>query len=282
MRNKKNFALVYVIVVLLACFSLEAYAESLSSGSVEGLPERLVVLDDSGQSVSDNGEYFFIVKDMEPFVTYTKNIQIMNLREDKNYRISFRAEPISKTGEIDLENDCQCDISLDGNLIYSGKVTGEGTPDIRDNALDLGIYTPSQSRNMTVNITWQGTSAGDFIDYGERVVTNSGVEITRGKSGENKIYGETEFRWIFYAEVTDKITDSQQVTSNSESSDNNPLDNNYAPYSPNQGINTIVGFVKTGGIIAVGSLIFIMLATLILIFLLIGKKKKQNSNHYSK
>lgn len=273
MKNRKKLSLIFgFIVVLITCFSLEVSAESLQSGSVDGLPERLVVLDDNGNSVSDSGEYFFIVEDMEPLVTYTKNIQIMNLREDKSYRISFLAEPLSKTGEIDLENDCRCDISLDGNLIYSGKVTGDGTPNIQNNALDLGIYAPSQSRNMTVNIIWQGTSAGDFIDYGERVVTNSGVEITRGKSGDNRISGETEFKWIFYAEVTDESSDSEQNTSDSDSSDNSS-----SPSSPNEGTNSIIGFMKTGGIIAVGALILIMLATLILIFLLIRKKKKQNT-----
>ena len=67
------------VVVLLFNFTISVFADELPQGSVEGLPEKLVILDDSGQSVSDNGDYFFLVEDMQPNVTYTKNIQIMNL-----------------------------------------------------------------------------------------------------------------------------------------------------------------------------------------------------------
>ena len=48
------------IVVLLLLFSditLIVNADELKVCSVKGLPEKLVVLDDNGQPVSENGEY---------------------------------------------------------------------------------------------------------------------------------------------------------------------------------------------------------------------------------
>lgn len=194
--------------VLLLCNSLTAFAEvALPDGAVKGLPKKLSVLDSDGNSVSENGEYFFIVENMKPFVSYTKKIQIMNLREDKAYHIYFYAEPVSQKGGINLEQECETVFTLDGNEIFRGKVTGEpaeGYSDISEAPLDLGLYEPGKSRNLTASITWNGQGAGDFIDYGEKIVDKNGTHIIREESGEHYIYGETEFRWIFYAVVDDE------------------------------------------------------------------------------
>lgn len=260
MYRKKLITILFA-VALAFCFCLNANAEELSGGSVGGLPERLVVLDDIGNSVSNSGNYYFSVENMQPMETYTKKIQIMNLREDESYRITFRAQPLSKEGEIDLENECQCVITLDGVTVYSGKITGEGTPDICDNALDLGVYNPGQSKNMIVSVIWNGSSAGGFIDNGQRVVTNSGTEVVREKSGNNYIYGETEFKWIFYAEVV---------------SNNNSNISNTTVSTP-ESSSEIGDFISTGETIAFSAIVTVMVSMLILIFLLIDKKKKRNN-----
>ncbi|MBQ3692804.1 MAG: hypothetical protein II931_05745 [Clostridia bacterium] len=262
------------VVALLCNFMLCAFADELPKGSVEGLPEKLVVLDDNGQSVSDNGDYFFLVEDMEPNVTYTKNIQIMNLREDKSYRITFSAQPLSRSGEIDLENECECVISLDGSQIYSGKVTGEGTPDIRETPLDLGVYTPSRFRRMSVSVKWNGTSVGGFIDNGQRVVTNSGTEITRSMSGKTTIYGETEFKFIFRAEVTDSDVSEPTSDNSVTSSDSSKT----VTTSETTSRTTISDFVKTGEVVAIFTLFIVMTATLTLIVLLIRKKNDKKTS----
>lgn len=262
------------VVALLCNFMLCAFADELPKGSVEGLPEKLVVLDDNGQSVSDNGDYFFLVEDMEPNVTYTKNIQIMNLREDKSYRITFSAQPLSRSGEIDLENECECVISLDGSQIYSGKVTGEGTPDIRETPLDLGVYTPSRFRRMSVSVKWNGTSVGGFIDNGQRVVTNSGTEITRSMSGKTTIYGETEFKFIFCAEVTDSDVSEPTSDNSVTSSDSSKT----VTTSETTSRTTISDFVKTGEVVAIFTLFIVMTATLTLIVLLIRKKNDKKTS----
>ena len=132
MKTKKLKVLAILIITLLYLFVVSAYAYSLDDGSVHGLPEKLVVLDDSGRSVSADGSYYFSVTDMKPGITYVKNIQIMNLRDDKSYSIYFSAESVSSTGDIDLENECECVVILDDQEVYRGKVTGEGTPDMQN------------------------------------------------------------------------------------------------------------------------------------------------------
>ncbi len=293
-KQAKKLIPILIAVVFIFCVHMTAYAaETLPDGSVKGLPERLVVLDDKGQSVSDSGDYFFVVENMQAGETYSKKIQLMNLREDASYKITFKAEPLTKKGEIDLENECVCEIFLDGKEIYSGKVTGEGTPDIRDNAMSLGTYQPGESHIMKVNVKWNGTSAGGFIDNGKRIVDKNGTSVVREKSGQNEISGEITFKWSFYAEVYDNsgeestITVSEVTDPESPSQPGGGTESSYygaSSYDGSQihskpsGGKSIIDFVQTGEVVVWTAIIIILAATSILIFLLVGKKKKQKSD----
>lgn len=198
-RMMKKISSIF-ISALLFCFSITVSAEELPDGAVAGLPERLVVMDSEGNSVSENGEYFFSVENMQAGEPYTKNIQIMNMREDKAYDIYFKIEPVSKQGEIDLEEECTAIITIGDEKVYEGKVSGKDS-NISEKGIGLGNYTPGQSRNMRCTVIWNGTDSGNHIDYGEKIISSDGTSIVREKSGKESISGEIEFRWIFYANV---------------------------------------------------------------------------------
>ena len=288
--GKKKIIPVFIMVFLyiFANITLIVNAEQLKVGSVKGLPEKLVVLDDNGQSVSENGEYFFSVENMQAATTYSKKIQIMNLREDASYIITLRAQPLTNTGEIDLENECKCSIYLDNKMVYYGKVSGEGEPDIRNDAVSLGTYSPGESRIMTVYIRWNGTDAGGEIDNGARIVDRNGTSVVREKSGQSQISGETTFKWIFYAEVKHSGADESKGTiseistyesdipgntSDSESGGSgegtserpDPTDRHDDPNNP----------IATGETIAYVAIGVIMTGTLLLAVLVLGRKKKK-------
>ena len=197
---KKLIAILLTAVLLMSMSVMTAYADELRAGTVAGLPEKLVVLDDNGNSVSENGEYFFEVQDMTPGENYVKNIQIMNLREDASYHIYFNAQPMAKYGDIDLEEECVLTLYLDERVVYQGKVTGDGVPDVRDEPLDLGKYGPGESRVLRAEIVWNATfSQGGSIDEGHRIYDFNGVKVVREKTGKTHIEGEVIFKWIFTA-----------------------------------------------------------------------------------
>ena len=214
--NKPVHKLIVILLcaVLFCSSSLTVLADEIRAGTVKGLPEKLVVLDDKGQSVSENGEYYFSVENMQEAEHYTKNVTIMNLREDAAYRIDFLAQPVSKSGELDLENDCKCVIKLDDKVVYEGKVTGEGTPDIRTKPLDLGHYVPGESHVMNVDIVWIDSGHGGKVDNGARIVDSSGTTIVREPSGVTHLEGEVIFKWIFTAvvDIPDDSDSSQPDT----------------------------------------------------------------------
>ncbi len=204
MKKIKRFFYIFLICGILSVFiTVNAAEEELPDGSVEGLPDAITIMDESGRAVSEEGEYYFEVTDMEPDVTYTKNIQIINLRTDEAYHIYFYAEPVSRSGEIDLESNSTCIFLLDGKKVYEGLVNGNGDTDISKNPIDLGSFSPGESATLTAEITWNGDLGdGSYImDNGSRLVDADGTHIIREASGTSFISGETEFRWIFYAVV---------------------------------------------------------------------------------
>jgi hypothetical protein len=193
MAIKRIIGVLLTAILICSLCVTTVFADELRAGTVAGLPEKLVVLDDAGRSVSENGEYFFEVEGMQANEVYTKKIQIMNLREDAAYRIFFNAQRISTTGEINLEEECICTVYLDGAVIYKGKITGEGEPDIRETPLSLGYYHSGESRIMQVDIVWPNdVDHGNFeIDNGARIVDSKGTTIVREKTGKSHIEGET-------------------------------------------------------------------------------------------
>lgn len=238
---------VFLSFLLLFYGMISVFADTLlPEGTVAGLPEKLTVTDSDGNAVSSNtGEYFFCVEDMTPGEVYSKNLSILNLREDKAYHIYFYAQPLDREGEIDLEEECTASFFLNGEQIYEGKVTGEGNPDMREEPIDLGLYEPGQTGSLTCSIVWNGTDAGTFVDYGQKVTDKNGTEVIREGSGDDTVYGEVTFRWIFYAVV----------------------DEEYVP--PKTGIFADNDLIYVGAAAVVGSMIVLMV-------LLIYKRKRES------
>ena len=210
MSARKNLmALLCGLTVILSGIN-SAFADvKLPEGAVRGLPERLTAMDSSGNAVnSATGEYFFHVENMDFGEVYTKDIQLMNLRDDKAYHIYFYVEPKpeSKKGEIDLEKGCVCSFYLDGKEFYTGDVTGKGNIDLTSEVKDLGYYEPGDSHKLSCSIAWVNQSGDYHIDEGHKVVDVNGTVIERPRSGKDHIEGEIEFKWIFYAAVDEDYT----------------------------------------------------------------------------
>ena len=202
--SKKQKILSWLGSLLIALTFLvpATFAETpLPDGAVKGLPERLAALDDEGNPVnSATGEYFFHVEDMTPGETYTKKIQLVNLREDQTYHIYFCVEPLHKSGSIDLEAGCTCRFYLDDELFYTGNVNGDGNLDLTQ-YYDCGSFFPGKSRTLRCEIVWNELNVQQAIDNGWRLVDQNGVHVLKDPDGEGYVYGEIEFKWIFCARV---------------------------------------------------------------------------------
>ncbi len=204
MNVKKTIvSLLSSLLLSLNATGLTAFAEtSLPDGAVKGLPERLAALDDEGNPVnSATGEYFFHVEDMEYGETYTKNIQLINLRDDASYHMYFYVEPLFKDGLIDLENWCECRFYLDDEEIYKGNVSGNGSRDLAAQHFDCGSYAPGESHTLRCEIIWNEFDVDIDVDNGWRLYDTDGEHIIIDSDGNAHIEGEVEFKWVFYAQT---------------------------------------------------------------------------------
>lgn len=208
MRAKKILTALSSCLLLLSSLScpMTAFADVvLPEGAVKGLPEKLTAMDSDGKVVSsDTGEYFFHVENMQYGTTYTKDVQLMNLRDDKAYHIYFYVEPLFKNGEIDLEKGCECTFRLDGNEFYKGTVTGDGNFDLTKEVYDCGLYNPGDSHTLQCSVVWNDLDVLVGVDNGHRLIDINGEHVLVGSQDSGYVQGEIEFKWIFYAAVDEE------------------------------------------------------------------------------
>ena len=200
---KKMLSALTGCLLLLFCESPAAFAEvALPEGAVKGLPEKLTAMDSDGNTVSSStGEYFFHVENMRFGETYTKDVQLMNLRDDKSYHIYFYVEPLFKDGEIDLEKGCECTFLLDGQEFYRGTVTGDGNFDLTKQVYDCGLYQPGDTHTLRCSVVWNDLDVLTNVDNGHRLIDKDGEHVLVGPDESGYAEGEIEFKWIFYAAV---------------------------------------------------------------------------------
>lgn len=263
MRIRRMVAVLFgSLLFFLNCLGFSAFAEtSLPDGAVKGLPERLAALDDEGNPVnSETGEYFFHVENMEFGETYTKEVQLMNLREDEGYHIWFYVEPLFKKGDIDLEIGCECRFYLDGVEFYKGTVNGDGNIDLKTDHFDCGYYAPGDSHAITAEVTWNNYDSLKGIDNGWKMIDKDGEHILVEADGTTHVEGEIEFKWIFYSQIEVEPDEPEK---------DNP-DNGGSEYAPQTGL-----FLKNGTfwLICIGVIAAAVGVLLILIFI---KKKKES------
>ncbi len=189
MRFKK---IKYLSIPLLTLvMTVPIFADRLPDGSVRGLPQNLIVMDEDGNSVSASGDYYVHIEDMQPRVLYTKDITVMNLRNDAVYRVYMSAAPDHTEGEIDLEGEVEVKLYLENELIYEGDVNGDGTPNMQLNPIDLGgIYNSDEQRKLHAEFIWN--------------ITDETEALILGKTDRDKpAFGAVDFRWIFTAQVNE-------------------------------------------------------------------------------
>ena len=187
----------FLLPVLCISMLTPTYAVELPEGSVQGLPQNLIVMDTEGNSVSANGDFYVHVEDMQPGVLYTKDISVMNLRNDAVYHVYMSMAPNHTEGVIDLEGEVDVKLYLEGELIYTGDVNGIGEPNMQETPIDLGgIYNSGETRHLRAEFIW------NMSQDTEKMIQE------RSEAGETP-FGAVDFDWIFSASIkpSDDSTD---------------------------------------------------------------------------
>ena len=165
-RTKKLVLSVLILTVVLIAAAPQAAAS--------GLPDYFLIGETTGLTVTGDGVYLIDAPELKPGDTITKQLLIRNL-EPYTFRLSLRAEPMEETGPLDLLDEVRLTLTLDGHLLYDGRVRGDEGVNMILTPLDLGLYPSGAYRTLDIVLT-----------------VDSSMSLHYESS-------EAFFRWIFHA-----------------------------------------------------------------------------------
>jgi len=139
-----------IFSVLLIAAVLSGTTAQVQAAEAE-LPPGVLIGDQSGLTVSESGEYFINADSLEAGDVITKQLEIRNL-ESYTYNIFMRAEPLEETGPLHLLNEVKCTLTLDGKVLYDGRVRGDEGFNMILESLDLGTYESGKQRTLIIKL----------------------------------------------------------------------------------------------------------------------------------
>lgn len=179
-RSKRGVSVALFLCLLAAMVS----GMAVRAGAVKDteLPHGILIGDQDGISVDRYGYYYIDIRGLLPGENYRKTLTIQNLETNGRnpesqiaYTVTLASEPLFARGPVNLLDKVHMTIKLNGETIYDGRVRGDGTPDMTETPLNLGVYAIGDRRTMEITLT----VAPD-------------MEMHEEKS-------EADFRWHFYA-----------------------------------------------------------------------------------
>ena len=138
-------------VLLIAAVLSGTTAQAQAAAAAE-LPSGVLIGDQNGLTVSGTGEYFIDADELEAGDVITKQLAIRNL-ESYTYKIFMRAEPLEETGPLHLLNEVGCTLTLEGKVLYNGRVRGDEGVNMILESLDLGTYNSGDQRTLEIKLT---------------------------------------------------------------------------------------------------------------------------------
>ncbi|MFV0400379.1 MAG: hypothetical protein ACK5LX_07130 [Oscillospiraceae bacterium] len=156
-------------------------------------PDCLVLADDKGISVNDEGEYFIDAKDLKPGDRICTTFTFMNLsQDDKWFELYIQTEPVSKQGPVNLFEEVELTINMTEGAwpfkgcYFRGNLNGEGYSDF------------SRARGGKVNMAYEyGLQLGWYPAQ-----THGVFQIELRLDPKMKVYNEKSeaiFKWRFIA-----------------------------------------------------------------------------------
>jgi hypothetical protein len=146
--NKNMFIRVLLSVVCLATVLFGTVAHAAQSS----LPTGILIGDSNGIRVSPTGEYFINADGLEPGDVITYQLYIQNT-EPYDYHLSMMVEPLEETGLLKLLDEVRCTLTLDGQVIYDGRIRGNEGIDMTKKALEFGLVPSGGQRTLDIKLT---------------------------------------------------------------------------------------------------------------------------------
>jgi hypothetical protein len=136
---------------VLIC-ALAVFSATTATASADALPQSLLISDQAGINVGEDGDYFIDATGLRPGDVLTKDLIITNTEQDIPFELYMTAEPMDSTGPLDLLQEVNLTLTLDGVEFYNGKIRGDEGINMILNPLDLGTYTYGDTRTLAIKL----------------------------------------------------------------------------------------------------------------------------------
>jgi hypothetical protein len=147
-RSVQSIRRILFSVLLIAT----VLSSTVATAAVINLPAGMLIGDQNGVRVSTTGDYFIEVDGLEPGDVITKQLAILNT-EPYSDKLSMLAESIEETGPVKLLDEVNCTLTLDGKVLYDGRVRGDEGIDMRRQALELATIPSGGQKTLEIVMT---------------------------------------------------------------------------------------------------------------------------------
>lgn len=142
----------------LAAFSFIVLLSQPVGGMAQELPPGMVIGDDQGITVKDNGDYLVEVNDVLPGKKWHTTVSMVNMEKDVPYHLSMLISPPEVSGSLDLSKAIQMKLTYGGTIVYDGPVSGVNSIlNLQRTPLDLGVFKAGDSRALEIDFSLSGT-----------------------------------------------------------------------------------------------------------------------------
>ena len=176
------------ILTTLLAICLMAATWGMAAHAVEtDLPEGFLIDDEDGISVKGVGEFFLHSHNLMPGDVITRTLTLRNLEQGPPHRLLMLGESPTSAGPVDWLDNLHLQISLEGQLLYSGRLRGDGgnTRTMQGNGVDL---------------IGQGIELGEFKQGDQRslvfVVTADAGHMS---TDDLRVSSTANINWVFHA-----------------------------------------------------------------------------------
>lgn len=162
--NKRVLIFELLILCLLFVVAIPA-VEAAEPPIVNQLPPGLVIGDDKGIAVKEDGKYLIEVNDVAPGKRWKTEITMLNVEKDVPYALSMKVYPPDVSGPIDFSKAIAMKLTYEGKVVYDGPLSGVSDQvNLQKTYLDLGMLSSGDSKGLTVELEMDSSyTENDFM-----------------------------------------------------------------------------------------------------------------------
>ncbi|EOL49307.1 hypothetical protein [Enterococcus caccae] len=150
----------WLLIGLFLLISLSLTLEPVEVNSESNLPPGMVVGDDQGIKIKNDGQYLVDIRDVAPGKKWSTKITIINIEKDTPYHLTMNiSKPTMIEGTLDLSQEIQMTLIYEGKEVYKGPLSGVNkTVNLQDKSapLSLGTFKSGDTKMLEAQFELDG------------------------------------------------------------------------------------------------------------------------------